>query len=191
MSYAKIRPLFELNLVSKIYRTPPNAKDFNQAPKFRKLKELASSSNDHNQELLFFRQEMLAKRGNEVHGIESGLINIYEYFSKCGLSIRRPLFALCGFFLLFWAIYHFWYTGIEFDPIHNTNWQDIMTYAAHNALPLISANQSEKIAIIEKLFGSYSNRPIWFGILSFIQNLIGFALYFLTLLAIRNYFRMK
>lgn len=60
------------------------------ASKFRRLKELANAGQNHIEEAEFFRLEMLARRDHEVQGIQANLITVYEWVSKCGLSIKRP-----------------------------------------------------------------------------------------------------
>jgi len=190
-NYTNVASGSQLKWWEKLFKTPPTMTHKLIVAKFRRLKHLAKSNENHSEELSFFRQELLARRDNEVHGIQSNIIDLYEWVSKCGLSIKRPFIALIAFTTFFWVIYIALRIGINIEHITITPVKDLLIYSAHNALPLIGANSDQKLALVNKLFGGYDSRPIYFAIVSFIQNLIGLGLYFLILLAIRNYFRMR
>ena len=190
------------NFTATIFEIPPNLsylslpepEDINEkmaAAKFRRLKELAEDGKNHLAEARFFRYEMLCRRGYEESKLFSFFITLYDKISRFSLSVTRPFVALIGFMILFWGIYVVLRTGLNIDQLKMAPIGDLLLYSAHNALPLIGANSDQKLALVNTLFGGYESRPIYFGIASFFQNLIGLGLYFLILLAIRSYFRMR
>lgn len=96
-----------------------------------------------------------------------------------------------AFTVLFWVLYVAMRSGFNIFQLKMVPLGDLFIYSAHNALPLLGANSDQKLTLVNELFNGYGSRPFYFGIASFLQNLIGLGLYFLILLAIRNYFRMR
>lgn len=160
--------------------------------RIRILKKMAIDNKNNFAEAELFRYELLSRCGSEIFGIQAYAIRIYNFFSKCGLSFVRPVISLLVTILLFWSIYIILYDNLNIRSIYSGNSIDLFRYSAHNAIfPFIGASASEKIVVINSLFGGYENRPWQFEVVSFIQNIICLSLEFLILLAIRNFFRMR
>jgi uncharacterized protein YjbI with pentapeptide repeats len=81
------------------------ARDQADAPKFRRLKELAHEAKNHERELKFFADELKAKRFYDTKG-PAILFNLaFEWLSDFGKSIERPAFwlgllTICAGFIL-------------------------------------------------------------------------------------------
>ena len=64
------------------------------APKFRRLKELAHEAKNHERELKFFADELKAKRFYETNGPAILISLAFEWLADFGKSVERPTFWL-------------------------------------------------------------------------------------------------
>ena len=72
---------------------------------FRRLRQLAGEVKDHERELMFFAQEMRAKRFYETTGFWPISLNAaYDWLSDYGRSIVRPLMWLAASTIFAWGI---------------------------------------------------------------------------------------
>ena len=88
------------------------ARDASIADKFRRLKELAVQSRDHEREQDFFAKELKAKRFYETTGFALVWSYLYEWFSDFGRSVSRPFFSLFGLWLI--CAIGYWYSTSKY-----------------------------------------------------------------------------
>lgn len=159
--------------------------------KYRRLKELAAQGLNHMQEAEFFRQELKSKRGLEsFNPFAIAAISLFEYTSHCGTSMIRPFsfwLAQIVFFMLF-------YTAFIDMPIGNYHWKitgHLFNYSMAQSIPFLGIIQGGDSVAIGYLWGGTANIPFWAKVLSSLQTIVGSIFLFLSLLAVRNYFKLK
>lgn len=158
---------------------------------YRKLKEMAISSHDHDQELKFFAYEMKAKRKIEQNIWESIPGYLYQAFSDFGRSIWRPLFSLMVVIILSWVSLLLISKSIVgkdcnlVDPTYSS-----ITYIINQTFPILLTSNDVKTIVGTCLFGSVI-APMSMKIIGMFQTLLSVLMLFLTGLAIRNRFKIK
>ncbi len=166
--------------------------DNRAAAKFRRLAKMASASHNHIAERRFFRSELLSRRGHETERpSEIFMINLFEFFSGCGLSFKRPMFGLLAIIVVCCAIY---FSQISWSVAEmnadGEAWFDLASYSVLNSLPLIGYASDTYGAAVNTLFGGIESVPWPAKVVAFIQNIASAILLFFALLAIRNYFKL-
>lgn len=174
------------------------AKYFDDVAKYRKLKAMALSANDHEKDGEFFAYEMMAKRGHETTGFFPLLLNsLYKLLSFYGQSIARPLIWMFVSFVAFWV------GGLAMIKVMTGSLQEIGFAAVHSALnsmPLIGT-LFRTTSVPEGHISWYDDTyhqlvdnglsPDWWAAISAGQQIIGAVLFFLLFLGFRNKFRLK
>ncbi|WP_417459963.1 hypothetical protein [Kordiimonas sp.] len=170
-----------------IFSTKGYAKDADAAAKLRRLGELANKGHHHLAEKRFFRAELLCRRGHEARGREKLMINLFELFSECGLSFRKPfgwwLLSFGMFFLVYGMASGIFQAGITWKEILH-----LINYTFSNATPVLGVIKMGDTAAMAALFGG-AQAP-WVTLLAGAHNLISTVFLFFALLAIRNYFKL-
>ncbi len=187
---------------------------------WRSLKRLAIQGHDHERELIFFAEEIKSQRGIQDRAfpnlenflnkkpVWSGCTRywfgyFYQYLSNFGRSVMRPLL----WWLILNTIFYIFYleypvedksTLTHDDPIVQCNRSEAAIYlSARSALPFLpTTTYSENInRSYTCLYGRNSdgkaNIPNTTVLISIIQTILSTILIFLSLLALRNYFRIK
>lgn len=166
--------------------------DNRAAAKFRRLAKMASASHNHIAERRFFRSELLSRRGHETERpSEIFMINLFEFFSGCGLSFKRPMLGLFAIIVACCVIY---FTQINWTVAEmnadGEAWFDLASYSVLNSLPLIGYASDTYGAAVNTLFDGIENVPWPAKVVAFFQNIASAILLFFALLAIRNYFKL-
>ncbi len=199
-----------LNSVKALFKD-----DANLAARWRALKKLAIMAYDHNSELRFFKEEILARRWSvdkPWHALFfAGLF--YGWLSDFGRSILWPLF--------WWALGLLGFAWCYFSQAGG-RWADVLNwslpcdagtgnavYAAlglslRNALPLPGGGSAARLdQIYACLYGIHDNAagelparlrlviPDAVAFSGVAQSLWSVIMIFLLLLALRNHFRIK
>ncbi len=166
--------------------------DENAASKLRRLQELAAAGHHHLAEKRFFRAELLCRRGHEATTwSEITMINLFELFSGCGLSFRKPVLWLLGLIVACGVVYfsQIDWTFAEMNS-DGESWFDLISYSVLNSLPLIGYASDTYGVSVDVLFGGIANVPWPVKVTAFFQNIASAVLLFFALLAIRNYFKL-
>jgi|GEM_PF-5409194 len=173
--------------LSTIFSSNSWTADAAAASKLRRLQELASEGHHNLAEKRFFRAELLCRRGHEATGRETLMINLFELFSMCGLSFRRPVMWWLGLFAVFFAVYG------GFAGLFEAGWSvedsfHLINYTFSNATPVLGVIKASDSAAVQALFNG--GQPPWVTLLAGVHNLISTIFLFFALLAIRNYFKL-
>ncbi len=175
------------------------------AVRWRSLRRLASQGHDHQREMLFFREEVLASRWISDMPWHAhfwfGLL--YQLFSDFGRSLSRPIlwwsFWWAGFSLVYLA---FREKGAEADFARACShlvivepWIASAGLSLHRNLPALSGLGDRIGEFRHSLFGASDAclplEPSAVSFLGVLQSVVAAGLLFLVLLAIRNRFRIK
>jgi len=168
------------------------AEDADAASKLRRLQELAAAGHHHLAEKRFFRAELLCRRGHEATSWpEITMINLFELFSGCGLSFRKPVLWLLGLIVACGVVYfsQIDWTFAEMNS-DGESWFDLVSYSVLNSLPLIGYASDTYGVAVDVLFGGIDKVPWFVKLTAFFQNIASAILLFFALLAIRNYFKL-
>ena len=154
----------------------------NHAPKFRRLKELATQNRDHDAALRFFASEQRAKRWSREYGWWRTLLD-YLYAGACnyGQSILLPLFWLLGV----WAVAAALFLKLADE---SPNAVEAMIVAASNSLPFLSIASAARAEAFGILYGPLI--PWYVDVVAGVQGLLSFIFLFLIGLGLRNRFRV-
>ncbi len=191
----------------KIWKFWDRAAEPWDAPKYRRLKEMAALAQDHYQEQKFFAYELKAMRGTRVKGISLIPNLLYETFSDFGRSLTRPTYGLSGvlfgFALLHTCLAYKSKNILELTSDTLTGWVKLkleslsyvwdlflssLLYSATNILPFIGGSGSAKKEMAKKLFGK--SIPEYIHWLNMTEGLFALIFIFLFGLALRNRFRI-
>jgi len=158
----------------------------NEQDKYRRLKEIAIQSKDHEKEFEFFANELRAKNHEENIGIAKLPIWIYEIVSDFGRSIFMPFFGLVYTFMVYANIYA--QIIINWKP----DTPNIMGVAHQYSLAMLTPFAPSSRQALADLRNSLStlDSGIWLDILSVSETVLGIAFLFLIGLALRNRFRL-
>ncbi|MEQ8444108.1 MAG: pentapeptide repeat-containing protein [Alphaproteobacteria bacterium] len=147
----------------------------------RKLKEIAKSANDHEQEINFFAMELRAKRGNETDLFGAVANFLYEVSSGYGYCASRPFYWLLFLFVLFAFVFN----RIADRP---DVWGS-MRLSLSNIFTFLPYTREIRSVALNEMFSS-SEYPEIIHWLSVLESLLGVVLIFLFGLTLRNRFRM-
>ncbi len=163
-------------------------KDKFASAKLRRLQEMAAQGHHHLAEKRFFRAELLARRGHEAKTWrENVMINMFEWFSECGLSFQRPMFWWAGVYGLFFLIYGA-FAEVFGSNVAGDYWWHLANYTFSNSTPILGVIKAADGAAVQALFdGALPPLVAFFG---GIHNLLSTLFLFFGLLAIRNYFKL-
>ena len=179
--------------------------DLEKEGRWRALKRLATQGHDHASEQLFFREELLARRGvTDRYWHASFWLGVfYQIFSDFGRSLIRPLLWWATGTLVFAAIYVGYHpSGGEWfllECVAGTGkpWISALGLSLHRSLPALSGFGDTLPQFQACLYGVQSEnpfRPVIPDGVSFLgipQVLFSAVMIFLFLLAVRNHFRIK
>ncbi|MCY4385871.1 MAG: pentapeptide repeat-containing protein [Desulfurellaceae bacterium] len=179
--------------------------DLEKEGRWRALKRLATQGHDHASEQLFFRGELLARRGvTDRYWHASFWLGVfYQLFSDFGRALIRPLLWWAVGVLVFAGIYLSHYPGngewFLLECIAGTGkpWVAALGLSLHRSLPALSGFRDTLPQFHACLYGVHSEspfRPIIPDVVSFLsvpQVLFSAVMIFLFLLAVRNHFRIK
>ncbi|MCJ9428602.1 pentapeptide repeat-containing protein [Kordiimonas marina] len=173
-----------------IFAKTSRTQDADAGAKLRRLQELAAAGHHHLAEKRFFRAELLCRRGHEATSWqEIAMINLFELFSKCGLSFWRPIFwwanASVFFGILYWLrSSRFGIGGLWTDMGHLVN------YTLANAFPIVGVFHASNSRAVDALFGEANGVPFDVGLMAGAHNIASTIFLFFALLAVRNYFKL-
>ena len=201
---AKIEPQHTRNISFAAVKTFFKG-DLEKEGRWRSLKRLATQGHDHASEQLFFREELLARRGvTDRYWHASFWLGVfYQIFSDFGRSLIRPLLWWATGTLVFAAIYVGYHpSGGEWfllECVKGTSkpWVAALALSLHRSLPALSGFGDTLPQFQACLYGVQSEnpfRPIIPDGVSFLgvpQVLFSAVMIFLFLLAVRNHFRIK
>ena len=164
--------------------------DSEKEGRWRTLKRLATQGHDHASEQLFFRGELLARRGvtDRYWHASFWLGLFYQIFSDFGRSLSRPFIVWLMALLGFAGAYAYGNDG---------PWQAAFLLSLHKSLPAVSSFSGGLPGLYARLYGVASCDPFLpvvpdsVIVLGIIQTLFSVVLIFLFLLAVRNHFRIK
>ena len=181
--------------------------DSEKEGRWRALKRLATQGHDHAREQLFFRGELLARRGaaDRYWHASFWLGVFYQIFSDFGRSLIRPLLWWAAGMLVFACIYLSHYSGgsewwlLECAKGTGRPWVAALGLSVHKSLPAVSGfGFGDKIQQFHAcLYGVESENPFrpiipdQVAFLGVLQVLFSAVMIFLFLLAVRNHFRIK
>ncbi len=179
--------------------------DSEKEGRWRALKRLATQGHDHASEQLFFRDELLARRGvTDRYWHASFWLGVfYQIFSDFGRSLIRPLlWWTVGALVFAWIYLGHHPRGGEWlllECIAGTSkpWVSALGLSLHRSLPALSGFGDKLPHFHACLYGVQSEnpfRPIIPDVVSFLsvpQVLFSAVMIFLFLLAVRNHFRIK
>ena len=182
--------------------------------RWRALRRLAAHAHDHERELLFFKGEIVSRRGTEDtwkhFRFWAGWI--YQVLSDFGLSMTRPLIWLFATLVLFAGFYlHTSSTALAkpgvvapCPPDSRETLVAALSLSIHSAVPFAGMGSSGKAEeIYACLYGlrarglpthGIAPQPIIPAYVSFAgvgQFIVSTVLIFLLVLAIRNQFRIR
>lgn len=157
------------------------------ADKFRRLKELAITSKDHDREQAFFAGELKAKRFYETTGAALVWSYFYEWFSDFGRSTWRPLTALASTWGLFG--FGYWLTA-TFVPVIDPS-KSLLDGLRLSAAVLVPFSAAARLSFEEARTHLYGDAGgFWLDMFAFGEGVLGLAFVFLLGLALRNRFRI-
>lgn len=159
------------------------------APKYRRLKEMAILAQDHRQEQNFFAMEQKAMRGTRYKGLAVIPSLLYETFSDFGRSITRPAIGLTSVWMLSALTYLLASLGAR-ETLNNLacSVSSALLYSATQILPFVSGSSEVKKRAVDALF--FGDVPDWLGWVNLGEGLLAFIFLFLIGLALRNRFRI-
>ena len=181
--------------------------DLEKEGRWRALKRLATQGHDHASEQLFFREELLARRGvtDRYRHASFWLGVFYQLFSDFGRSPIRPLLWWTAGVLVFAGIYLSHHPGdgeclvLECGAETSKPWVAALGLSVHKSLPALSGfGFGDKLPRFHAcLYGVDSQNPFRpiipneVAFISVLQVLFSAVMIFLFLLAVRNHFRIK
>lgn len=173
----------------------PTGSDTN-TEKYRRLKSLAITSHDHEQELKFFSYEMKSKMENAAHRQSTRTytpIRLYELTSSFGRSIGRPIVCLLGLWVVSLILHYVTLsptTNCESDSAYSKE-VAVMSYVSSHSFPLFLSDKRAKKATDDCLFGKEQPPSLIIQFVGFFQSLLSTVFAFLIGLGIRNRFKIR
>lgn len=172
----------------------------------RMLKKNAAEAQNHVAEQKFFRMELLSKPLIEENNFLTILsIYAYEWFSKCGMSVKRPLVwllvCMVSFFCAYWQLQpkelffiNRYDSGVDCFGVIELNdplFIKLFSYTFSQTIPFLGIFKDNSSYVVDYLWGKPEQINFMVGALSVIQNLISTVFLFLFLLGVRNYFKLR
>ena len=212
-------PVFDnIDLRPERFRHASNDRASVDAPeRWRALRRLAVQGHDHERELLFFKGEMMARRGTRDTWTNPLLWAgwMYQILSDFGRSLTRPLLALAITVAAFACLYALPNDAVVEGPLARAipcqaGSGDVrmatLVLSLHNAIPVAGIASTGKLpqayacvyglnADIASTLGPSASKtapivPDGVVLLGFCQSVVSAVLVFLALLAVRNRFRI-
>jgi len=163
--------------------------DEDAAAKLRRLGELANQGHHQLAEKRFFRNELLCRRGHEATSWrEVTMINLFELFSKCGLSFWKPIGWL-GLLAVLCGVFYGVETGRTLSEMQGV-WFELVSFTFLNSLPLIGYASDGYGIAAEFLYGGKATLPHGVRAVTVVQNMLSALYLFFAFLAVRNYFKL-
>lgn len=165
--------------------------------RYRALKLKVSEKQSHRQELIFFAQEMAAKRWTERDAGIAFLHACYGALSGFGQSVGRPLIGLACVYLLFAALYAL---GLDSSTIGAciadskgcfVAWERIGSIATLSFAGLAPFLDAGKLQVAALTTLKAQPAPLWLNIALWVEALVALLFLFLVGLGLRNVFRLK
>lgn len=166
-----------------IFKTLKKADDEMDAPRVRRLKELADNNRDQPKVLEYKVQEMQAARFHFTPDWQLPLEFLYWMLCDYGRSALRPVLWIIGLLLLTPFIYCYISRGEEIPT-----YLDRMALTGSHLLPLVPSFRGDLSETIRCLFPD-GPTPIYY-LVSISLTVLGPLLLYLTGLALRNKFRI-
>ncbi|MDF2368006.1 pentapeptide repeat-containing protein [Sneathiella sp.] len=170
----------------KVWGVFSKAATDSDADKFRRLKELAVQSRDHEREQDFFAKELKAKRYYETTGLSLIPSYLYEWTSDFGRSLWRPALCLGLTWLIFGLMYGvngLPYATSVLDPLWNG-----LKLSLATLVPFAAISRTAMLESREALFRSDVNHLLDFAMV--VEGVLAVIFIFLIGLALRNRFRI-
>ena len=212
-------PVFDqMDLQPECFRDASDERTRVGAPeRWRALRRLAVQGHDHARELLFFKGEMMARRGTRDTwtNLWFWVGWTYQILSDFGCSLKRPLLGLAITVVAFACLYALpndavWESPMAWEIPCQAGSGDVrvatLVLSLHNAIPVAGIASTGKLpqayacvygldADTTSTLGpsASTNAPIipdWVVVLGFCQSVVSAVLVFLALLAVRNRFRI-
>lgn len=163
--------------------------DQKDAPKYRRLKEMAILAQDHRQEQEFFALELKSMRGSRVNGVALYPGLLYETLSNFGRSLMRPMFGL----LFTWVIFAMINISVSQDsheiaPPVTRIASAAFIYSGAQIFPFISGTGDARSWALSQLYDR--GVPGFVHSLNILEGLLALVFLFLVGLALRNRFRI-
>ncbi len=170
----------------KKYKWLGKVKNSSDADKFRRLKEIAIQSRDHERELDFFAKELKAKRFYETKGLSLIPSYLYEWTSDFGRSLWRPIFCLIMTAVYFGELYGVQglkYATSPLEPLWNG-----MKLSLAIMVPFAAVSRTALLEARDALFGP--DISFWMYFAMVFEGVLAVIFIFLIGLALRNRFRI-
>ena len=123
------------------------------------------------------------------------VILLYGISSNSGRSFWLPLSWLCLINIVIYYLYLYLYNNLIEGPISSITRKALLDFSLASALPFATAARPTYQSALAILFGSdesgYLDIPWQFQLVSGGQGVLNLVLFFLLVLAIRNYFRFR
>ncbi len=168
----------EFSSGDKFFKQFPDIESDHSERAYRTLKLVMNKYQSHTEEAGFFKLELQARAKKEKR-YRKWMYDAYGLFSDYGQSVSRPLYWWAGLGVAMFFLY-FSISG-EFDAA--------ATVTMGQALPLIGAEKNAYYDALEII--SQNGPPVLFQITRALHMLVSYALIFLSLLALRNRFKIK
>lgn len=165
---------------------------------WRVLKRLAMRAHDHERELIFFKEEVIARRFVEdkwYHGaFWFGIF--YQALSDFGRAIVRPMIAWLFSVGIFFGVYRLLANA---TPPCQSPWSSALILSLHQGLVSLPGPDDKIRQIYGCLYGTVGGTdtphipdiPDMVAFLGTVQSVFSAILIFLLLLALRNRFRIR
>jgi len=162
---------------------------------WRTLKLAMNKIHNHDQELMFFKYEMDAKRAvlRKSGKLFSAWlpVSLYKWSSNYGTSLLKTFSLWVGLWIISALLYGFiWFDGcsISFSLSSYKNCITGFQFSSANLLPFVPSSKSIMGAILK---AKEIEMGFWFQSLTIAQNLISTILLFLIGLALKHKFSIK
>lgn len=183
VTLAEMEVIYQKDQSSFLRRWPfRKASMADHADKYRRLKELAVLSRNHDREQEFFAFELRAMRFHQTGWLEFIPNLFYDLLSNMGRSIWRPLLGL----VLVWVICGGLYQRMSGGGLE---YVDSLIYSALRLLPFVKIPSGPLRYVEAAILGSGTPNA-WGVTLVGAESVFGLILLFLLGLAVRNRFRV-
>ena len=148
-----------------------------ESSKFRILKNIAKTNNNHKMMLDFFAKECRALYNTEHKSPYQWLYKLYDVCSNYGRSIKRPF---CAYILLIFAfsLIYFLFSGFKY-------FWSALSYSLSNSIPGYIGFKDLRKESGEMLIDHFWSEQLFYFIAG-LQNIFSAIFLFLILLALRN-----
>ncbi|WP_133153359.1 hypothetical protein [Enterovibrio norvegicus] len=181
-----------IKLPTSVFR---KANDVDDAHKLRRLKEIAESNKDHEAALRFHADEMRAKRWHSLGTGASLLDAFFDFTSRYGQSIARPVIGLllCMIGLTLYTVGFAPFTSnwlSNMVSIDCQTWLNGLDVALNKTIPFLGSVKTEGKQAYDALHDSGVLPESYGAVSTLFFALPSFAFLFLIGLGLRNRFRI-